>query len=159
MVCKTSSERDRLMLELMAREGMRVGEVLKLIMADVDGKKLRLIAPKSGRPQEHVYLPQKLATRLDTYIKSKGFAHQDRVFPMSYAGARSVVVRASDRLGLHVRPHDLRRFAATHASRFGVPLEIVSKVILRHSNPATTQIYLGKVSDEEAFELVDSLHS
>jgi hypothetical protein len=34
----------------------------------------------------------------------------------------------------------------------------VRKVILRHSNLATTQIYLGKVSDEEAFKWVESLH-
>lgn len=41
----------------------------------VDGKKLRLIAPKNGRPQEHIYLPQKLANRLGTYIKSRVFGH------------------------------------------------------------------------------------
>jgi integrase/recombinase XerD len=89
MVFKTTSERDRLMLELMARGGMHIGEVLKLTLAGVDGKKLRLIAPKSGRPQEHVHLPQKLANR---------------------------------------------------------------------SNLATTQIYLGKVSGEEAFKWVEVLH-
>lgn len=35
-------------------------------------------------------------------------------------------------------PHYLRSFAATHAPRSGMPIEIVSKVILRHSNLATT---------------------
>ena len=158
MVFKAPSERDRLMLELMARGGMRIGEVLKLTLADVDGKKLRLVAPKSGRPQEHVYLPQKLATRLGAYVMNKDLKQHDRLFPMSYAGARAVVVRASEMVGVYVRPHDLRRFAATHASRSGVPIEIVSKVILRHSNLATTQIYLGKVSDDEAFKWVESLH-
>jgi integrase/recombinase XerD len=44
----------------------------------------------------------------------------------------------------------LRRHAATYASRAGVPLEIVSKIILRHANLSTTQMYLGKVSDSEA---------
>ena len=96
---------------------------------------------------------------MGTYIKSKGFGRQDRVFLMSYVGARSAVVRASEMVGVHVRPHDLRRFAAAHASRSGIPIEIVSKVILRHSNLATTQIYLGKVSDEEAFKWIDSLHT
>ena len=38
MVFKTSSERDRLVLELMVRAGMRIGEVLKPTVADVDGK-------------------------------------------------------------------------------------------------------------------------
>ena len=40
---------------------------------------------------------------------------------------------------MHLRPHDLRRHAATFASRSGVPVEIVSKVILRHANLFPTQ--------------------
>lgn len=37
------------MLELMARGGMRVGEVLKLKFEDVHGQKLILQQPKSGK--------------------------------------------------------------------------------------------------------------
>ena len=33
------------------------------------------------------------------------------------------------------------------ASRNGVPLEIVSKVILRHQDLETTQAYLGRVTE------------
>jgi hypothetical protein len=54
-----------------------------------------------------------------------------------------------------MRPHDLRRHAATYASRSGVPIEIVSKVILRHANLSTTQRYLGKISDTEATRWID----
>jgi integrase len=61
-------------------------------------------------------------------------------------------------VGIHLRPHDLRRHAATYASRSGTPLEIVSKLLLRHSNLSTTQIYLGKVSDVEAIRWIDNLH-
>jgi integrase/recombinase XerD len=42
--------------------------------------------------------------------------------------------------------------------RNGVPLEIVSKVILRHQDLKTTQIYLGKVSEHEAIRWMDILH-
>jgi integrase len=52
---------------------------------------------------------------------------------------------------IQLRPHDLRRHSATYASRSGVPIEIVSKVILRHVNlSTTTQRYLGTISDDEA---------
>lgn len=61
-------------------------------------------------------------------------------------------------VGIKLRPHDLRRHAATYASRSGVPIEIVSKVFLRHADPSTTQRYLGKVSDHEAIRWVESLH-
>ncbi len=56
-----------------------------------------------------------------------------------------------------MKPHDLRRHAATYASRSGVPMEIVSKVILRHANLSTTQRYLGTVSDIEAMRWTDTL--
>ncbi len=58
-----------------------------------------------------------------------------------------------------LRPHDLRRHAATYASRSGVPIEIVSKVILRHSNLSTTERYLGKISDVEAMKWIDKLYA
>ena len=41
-------------------------------------------------------------------------------------------------INVNLKPHDLRRHAATYASRSGVPIEIVSKIILRHANLATT---------------------
>ncbi len=44
------------------------------------------------------------------------------------------------------------------ASRAGVPLEIISKVILRHADLATTQQYLGKVTDVEAHRWIENLH-
>ena len=57
-----------------------------------------------------------------------------------------------------ISPHDLRRHSATYASRNGIPLEIVSKVILRHQESKTTQVYLGKVSETEAIRWMDILH-
>jgi hypothetical protein len=39
-----------------------------------------------------------------------------------------------------------------------MPLEIISKVLLRHQNLKTTQIYLGKVSDSEAIRWMDIFH-
>ena len=70
-----------------------------------------------------------------------------------------MVKRAGEMVGIHLRPHDLRRHAATYASRSGVPIEIVSKVILRHSNLSTTERYLGKISDVEAMKWIDTLYA
>jgi integrase len=62
------------------------------------------------------------------------------------------------RLKMKITPHDLRRYSATYASRSGVPLEIISKVILRHQDLKTTQSYLGNVSEVEAIRWMDILH-
>jgi hypothetical protein len=63
------------------------------------------------------------------------------------------------RIGKTLFDHDLRRHSATYASRNGVPLEVISKVILRHSDLKTAQMYLCKVTDAEAIRWVDVLHS
>jgi len=67
-----------------------------------------------------------------------------------------MVAKAGDVVGIHLRPHDLRRHAATYASRSGVPIEIV---ILRHSNLSTTERYLGKISDIAAMKWIDTLYA
>ena len=51
---------------------------------------------------------------------------------------------------LDLSPHDLQRYSFKYANRNRVTLEIISKVILRHKDLKTTQVYLGKVSDSEA---------
>ena len=82
----------------------------------------------------------------------------DRVFPYSYTTARLKVKAAGKLIGVDLSPHDLRRHCATYASRAGTPIEIVSKVVLRHANLATTQIYLGKVRDFEALRWIENLY-
>lgn len=69
-----------------------------------------------------------------------------------------MVKRVGRRIGIELRPHDLRRYAATSASRAGAPLEIVSKGILRHASLSTTQRYLGKVSDTEAIQWIENIY-
>lgn len=147
------------MLELMARGGMRVGEVLKLTADDIDDRKVRIREPKSGKEDEVVFIPHKTAQRLKQYIREKGIMLNDRIFPIpiTYPAARMVVKKAGRLIGIDLNPHDLRRHAATYASRSGTPLEIISKIILRHSNLSTTQRYLGKVNDVEAMRWIDNL--
>jgi integrase len=141
VIFRTEKIRNRLMLELMARGGMRVGEVLKLRLKDIQDQKLILQAPKSGKDREIVFIPQKVAERLRDYAKQACKYPEDRIFPISYEAARMIVLKAGKLVGIHLRPHDLRRHSATFASRSGVPIEIVSKVILRHSNLSTTKSF------------------
>jgi integrase/recombinase XerD len=158
IIFRTIKPRNRLMLELMARGGMRISEVLQLTPSDIQDRKLTLRSPKSGKEREIVFIPQKVADRLKGYINTRGIEPDQRIFPISYTAARGVVRKAGKVVGIHLRPHDLRRHAATYASRSGVPIEIVSKVILRHANLSTTQRYLGTVSDVEAMRWIENLY-
>ena len=121
IIFRTTKTRNRLMLELMARGGMRIGEVLKLRLRDLQDRKLILQEPKSGREHEIVFIPQKVADRLREYALEVCKSPDDRIFPISYEGARVIVAKAGKLVGIKLRPHDLRRHSATYASRSGVP--------------------------------------
>jgi integrase/recombinase XerD len=158
MIYNTTRQRDRLILELQARCGLRIGELLKIKASDVSDRTITLREPKSGKDTERAYMPENVSRKLAEYITEKSLQGEARVFPICYSTARSLVRGLGAKLNVQVSPHDLRRYSATYASRNGVPLEVVSKVILRHQDLKTTQIYLGKISDSEAIRWMDNLH-
>ena len=158
IIFRTRNPRNRLILELMARGGMRVSEVLNIKPKDIEERKIIITEPKSGKDTEVVFIPQKTADRIKDYIRREQIDDEHKVFPITYPTARRIVMKAGELVGIKLLPHDLRRHAATYASRSGVPIEIVSKVILRHSSLAITQIYLGKVSDLEAMKWIENLY-
>jgi len=158
IIFRTTNARNRLLLELMAREGMRIGEVLNLTPADIQERSLAIQNPKSGRTGETVYVPLKILVRLSAYVEAKNINTSERIFPISYVAAWSMVKKAGMLVNIELRPHDLRRHSATYASRSGTPIEIVSKVILRHADLSTTQRYLGKVNDTEAIRWIETLY-
>ena len=85
-------------------------------------------------------MPEHIAARLAEYIQSKQLSTDDRVFPLCYTAVSNVVTDLGKKLNVKISPHDLRRHSATYASRNGVPLEIISKAILRHQDLKTTQV-------------------
>ena len=68
IIFKTTNPRNRILLELMDRGGMRVGEVLKIRAIEVQDRKFTLPDLKSGKESEVVFIPQKVADRLKNYI-------------------------------------------------------------------------------------------
>ena len=158
VIFNSKSLRDRLILELQSRCGARIGEVLNIRVKDIEGRKIIIRNPKSGKESEVIFMPEQVANRLKNYIQKEGLKEQDRVFNLCYTTVRTMINRLGKKVGITLNPHDLRRHSATFASRNGVPLEIISKVLLRHQNLKTTQVYLGKVSDSEAIRWMDFLH-
>ena len=157
IIYRSKKVRDRLILELQARCGMRIGEVLNLRVTDITDRKLMIRQPKSGKDIEVAFMTESIAKRLSEYVRGK-HDPKNRIFPICYSSALSMVRKLGEKVWIKIRPHDLRRYSATHASRNGIPLEVVSKVLLRHQDIKTTQMYLGKVTDTEAIRWMDVLH-
>jgi integrase/recombinase XerD len=151
---------DRLMLELMGKAAMRISEVLSVRPCDLhtESNTISLVAPKSGRHGEKVHLHQKLMRAIEEYVREKSIDKSARIFSISYTTALRMVVAHGNAAEIRLRPHDLRRHAATHASRAGKPLELISKVLLRHADIATTQRYLGTVSLNAGSQMMESLY-
>lgn len=122
IIFRTTNQRNRLILELIARGGMRIGEVLNLKPADIQERSLAIRNPKSGRVGETVYVPRKLLVRLTAYTKATNIDSNARIFPIFFVAAWSMVKEAGRIVNIELRPHDLRRHAATYASRSGTPI-------------------------------------
>ena len=85
VIFRTTKHRNRLMLELMVRGGMRISEVLQLTPNDIEDRKLTLRSPKSGKEREIAFIPQKVADRLREYVNTKRIGGDERIFPISYS--------------------------------------------------------------------------
>jgi len=114
--------------------------LLKVKVSNVSDRTITLRNPKSGKETELAYMPENVSKKLSKYIKDNSLQSDDRPFPMCYSTARTLVRRRGAKVNVRISPHDLRRYSATYASRNGVPMEVVSKVILRHQDLKTTQV-------------------
>jgi integrase len=109
IIYNTKNLRDRLLLELQARCGLRVGESLKIRVSDMSERKIVLREPKSGKEAEVAYLPEPIAKRLEEHMRTNNLVPEDRLFPVSYSKVRTMIRELGKPLKILIRPHDLRR--------------------------------------------------
>jgi len=64
MIYNTKGARDRLILELQARCGLRIVELLKIKVSDISDRTITLRAPKSGKESELAYMLLAAAKRV-----------------------------------------------------------------------------------------------
>jgi integrase len=152
-----AGRRDFAMLMLLARLGMRAGEVRGLTLDDIDWRAGELVVQGKGRRLERLPLPEDVGQALSAYLRRgrPATAQGRTVFvrvraphrPLSSSGMTQAVVAAAARAGLErVSAHRLRHTVATEMVRAGVRLPDVGQV-LRHRRLATTAIY-AKVDRE-----------
>jgi integrase/recombinase XerC len=165
--------RDRSILELLYATGVRVSELTKLNLADIDfkGKLLRVTGKRRkqrivpfGDPALHALLKY-LAVR-NAFLQHAPEAERDvdAVF-LNYQGTR-ITTRSVGRMvdkyiqvcaGIHnISPHSLRHSFATHLLDSGADLRDIQE-LLGHARLSTTQIYTH-VSMEKLIEVYDRSH-
>jgi integrase len=138
-------------LTLLARLGLRAGEVARLALDDIDWRAGEFrVAGKGGRV-ERLPLLADAGEAVAAYLADgRNPASRSRtVFlkvvapfgPISADVVATVVYFACDRAGIpRFGPHRLRHMVATETLRAGAPLPEVAQ-LLRHSTVSTSTIY------------------
>lgn len=147
-----TGKRDYAILLLLARLGLRGGEVVAMTLEDLDWERGEIVVRGKGQRLERLPLPAEVGAALACYLRDVRPARATRrVFIRMKAPlqglARSaiccVVRRALRRAGLNPEfkgAHLLRHSLATDLLRRGASLGEIGQ-LLRHRQPTTTQIY------------------
>ena len=150
-----TGRRDLAMLTLLARMGLRAGEVAGLTLADIDWRNGEITIAGKGNRRDRLPLPADAGQAIAAYLRDgRPAGAVDRsVFIRARAprcgltagGVTQAVAAAAGRAGLGtIYAHRLRHTAATAILASGGSLAEIGQV-LRHRRPLTTAAYV-KVS-------------
>ncbi len=142
--------RDFAVLNLLARLGLRAGEVVAMELGDIDWRAGELVVRGKGGRRDRMPLPADVGQAVAAWLShGRGSPACRNVFtrvraprrPLTSAGVSALVSAACRRAGLpEVNAHRLRHAAATELLRAGANLEEIG-LVLRHELALTTSIY------------------
>jgi len=147
-----SGQRDYAILLLLARLGLRGGEVLAMTLDDPDWERGEIVVRGKGQRLERLPLPKDVGAALVHYLRHvRPSCSTRKLFIRMRAPRRGlrlsaiccVIRRALKRAGLDPDfkgAHLLRHSLATNMLRKGASLSEIGQ-LLRHAQPTTTQIY------------------
>lgn len=140
--------RDLAIIDLLNSTGMRVGELVKLNIEDVNFNERECIVFGKGDKQRRVYFDAKTKIHLQDYLKSRN-DENDALFVsllkphkrFEISGVEIRLRKLGKKLNINkVHPHKFRRTLATRAIDKGMPIEQVQQ-LLGHSKIDTTLRY------------------
>ena len=142
------SKRDLAMVDLLASTGMRVGELIRLDIDDVDIQGRECVVTGKGNKQRPVYFDARTKLHLTAYLESRKDNNPALFVSLNGRTQRLSVCTVEKRIKAlgeraqvgRVHPHKFRRTLATHAIDKGMPIEQVQR-LLGHSKIETTMHY------------------
>lgn len=145
---KCKNLRDLAIIDLLYSTGIRIGELVRLNIDDIDFEERECIVFGKGDKERRVYFDAKTKIHLTDYINSRFdtnpalFVTLDAPYDrLQISGVEIRLRRLGRELGINkVHPHKFRRTMATRAIDKGMPIEQVQK-LLGHSQIDTTMHY------------------
>lgn len=140
--------RDLAIIDLLASTGMRVGELVKLNINDIDFENRECVVFGKGNKERPVYFDARTKIHLKNYLNTRNdsdpalFVSLDAPHErLNISGVEIRLRQLGRRLGIQkVHPHKFRRTVATKAIDKGMPIEQVQS-LLGHSQIDTTMHY------------------
>lgn len=158
------SVRDRAMILLLLRTGMRIGELLHTKVVDVNMKEQKILiyeADKTHRGRV-VFFSDDAMDALKVWLEKRDWNvaflfYGQRGNPLTYAAARMMFVKYIEKAGLSHKGHTLHSLRHTYATALlnaGMPLECL-ETLLGHTSLEVTRRYArlsDKTREEEYFK-------
>ena len=157
------SRRDRAILELLYGTGIRVGELTRLHLSDLDLEERWIRIRGKGNKERLVPLGSQASQRIEDYFKDRGRGEgplflSSRRERLTSRTVQRIVRKRSLTSGTMKRttPHTLRHSFATHLLEEGADLRGIQE-LLGHSSLSTTQRYT-QISVQHLMEVYDKAH-
>ena len=140
--------RDLAIIDILSSTGMRVGELVKLNINDIDFENRECVVFGKGNKERPVYFDARTKIHLKNYLNSRTDSNQALFVSLdepherlNISGVEIRLRQLGRRLGISkVHPHKFRRTVATKAIDKGMPIEQVQS-LLGHSQIDTTMHY------------------
>jgi len=169
-----SNLKHRTILMLAYASGLRVSEVVRVRIEDIDGGRGMIhIRNAKGKKDRFTIFPESLRVQLITYWRQYRLGKTGWLFPgeridshLSERSIQAVVERGVKAAGItkHVSMHTLRHSFATHLLEHGTDLRFIQN-LLGHQSVRTTEIYthvsqksLGKIRSPLDFLMQNNAH-
>lgn len=144
----TTNLRDLAMIDMLASTGIRVGELVKLNISDIDFENRECVVFGKGSKERPVYFDARTKIHLKNYIDSRNddnpalfVALLKPYHRLEISGVEIRLRELGRKLDIaKVHPHKFRRTLATKAIDKGMPVEQVQR-LLGHAKIDTTMQY------------------
>mgnify|MGYP006283808103 CR=1 FL=1 len=165
IIASVDNLKHQLILILTYSAGLRVSEVVKLKISDIDPDRMLIyISSAKGYKDRYTLLSESAVTKIKLYLQAFNvqkhskqwlFPGQDKERHLSKRSVQKVFKRACKKAGINkeVGIHSLRHSFATHLLEQGVDLRYIQN-LLGHKSSTTTEIYTH-VSNKNLIEITN----
>ena len=135
--------RDKLIVKLLYSTGMRVGELAKLKVEDIDFHERFIHIPAENtktNTARTVIVPKETLSDISAYLRTLKIK-RGRLFTLTVRRLQQLIKKYAQRANIEASPHTLRHTHIVHALLDRIPITAVQKQV-GHKKLTTTQIWV-----------------